>query len=62
MIGSYLHPQAGKVTFTASPLAVGGARAPSSPPPLLGQHSREILGWLGFSDQEVEGLQAAGVV
>ena len=61
MIGSYLHPQAGSVAFAASPLAVEGGRT-VAPPPLLGQHTREVLGWLGFSDREVEGLEAAGVV
>ena len=31
-------------------------------PPLLGQHSDEILSWLGASDEEIERWRAAGVV
>lgn len=62
MIGTYHHPQAGNVVFPTSPLAGDAGRRPSSPPPLLGQHTREVLGWLGFSDREVEGLEVAGVV
>ena len=33
-----------------------------SPPPLLGEHSRERLAALGLSDEEIERLAVAGVV
>jgi len=32
------------------------------PAPLLGQHSREILGQLGYSAREIEALAQGGVV
>ncbi|HEY3674101.1 MAG TPA: CoA transferase, partial [Acidimicrobiia bacterium] len=33
----------------------------AGPPPLLGQHSREVLAELGYSDAEVEYLRDRGV-
>jgi crotonobetainyl-CoA:carnitine CoA-transferase CaiB-like acyl-CoA transferase len=32
------------------------------PAPLLGQHNREVLSELGLSDQEIDDLEAAGVI
>lgn len=37
-------------------------RRANRPPPLLGQHSEEILRDAGYSDEEVENLKAAGVI
>lgn len=46
-----------------NPLNVEGLpRVPLSPPPSLGQHSREILGSLGFDDAAIDGLAARGVI
>ncbi|NYT81107.1 CoA transferase [Alcaligenaceae bacterium] len=57
------HPLAGSVPQVMSPLRF--ARAPlktDTPPPLLGQHTAEILGNLGFSSEEIEGLRQRKVV
>jgi alpha-methylacyl-CoA racemase len=35
---------------------------PSGPGPVLGEHTEEVLGTLGYSDEEVEALKAAGAV
>ena len=57
------HPGAGKVhlpgiaiKLRATPGRIG------SPPPRLGEHTEEVLGELGFSGEEVDGLRAKGVL
>ncbi|WP_188575669.1 CaiB/BaiF CoA transferase family protein [Azorhizobium oxalatiphilum] len=42
------------------PFAWDAASRPERPPPLLGEHTRAVLGELGFSAQECEGLVATG--
>jgi len=58
------HPLAGKVSLTRSPMRFSAtALDQERPPPLLGEHSDEILRTvLGFSAGEVEKLRADGVV
>lgn len=55
--------QLGGLTAVAPPLVVDGDRVPfRSPPPLLGEHSAEVLREAGFSAAEITGLVAEGVV
>jgi CoA:oxalate CoA-transferase len=55
------HPTAGALHLVASPIW-GATRRDPTPPPLLGQHTAEVLGELGRSNEEVEELAARGVV
>jgi crotonobetainyl-CoA:carnitine CoA-transferase CaiB-like acyl-CoA transferase len=58
------HPLAGRTAITATPIQLS-ATPPGEPtaPPLLGEHTREVLsGLLGLPDQEIERLRRAGVV
>jgi len=58
------HPLAGKVSLTRSPMRFSAtALEHERPPPLLGEHTDEVLRTvLGFSAGEVEKLRADGVV
>ncbi len=59
------HAEAGSVDLIASPLAQMSA-SPATirmPPPMLGEHNREVLhGLLGYSDERIEALRALGIV
>jgi crotonobetainyl-CoA:carnitine CoA-transferase CaiB-like acyl-CoA transferase len=50
------HPRAGTLPLLASPLG-----AATRPPPLLGEHTREVLEELGYTDDEIEALGASAI-
>lgn len=57
------HPTAGTVTMTGNPAKFSGTPgAMRSAPPLLGQHTGEILESLGYSDEKIGELREQGVV
>jgi len=58
------HPRAGRGRYVGSPIGLDGAgRGSRRPPPLLGQHTDEVLGeWLGLSPEQVAELRRGGVV
>ena len=58
------HPTAGKATVLEQPVRFRGlARGCASAPPLLGEHTNEILrGICKLSDEQVAALEASGVV
>ena len=58
------HPRAGRGRYVGSPIGLDGAgRGSHRPPPLLGQHTEEVLAeWLGLSGAEVADLRRGGVV
>lgn len=64
MVQELEHPKAGRIKVTGVPIQLG--RSPGSvrlPPPMLGQHTQEILReLLGMSEKEVEELRTHGIV
>lgn len=57
------HPSAGKIKQTGIPIKFSATPGSiDSPPPLLGQHSKEILLELGYSQDEVEALGQQEVI
>lgn len=63
MFPTVSHPVAGTVKLVGSPLHLDGSALPiRRPPPLLGQHSVEVLQECGFAREEIEGWLARGIV
>jgi crotonobetainyl-CoA:carnitine CoA-transferase CaiB-like acyl-CoA transferase len=58
------HPAAGAVTMVANPMKFSATPiAHETPPPLLGQHTREVLqGVLGLDAARLDALQGQGVI
>jgi crotonobetainyl-CoA:carnitine CoA-transferase CaiB-like acyl-CoA transferase len=55
------HPTAGPLDLVASPIWGPTSRAPSAPP-LLGEHTREVLEELGRSPEDVAALAERGII
>jgi crotonobetainyl-CoA:carnitine CoA-transferase CaiB-like acyl-CoA transferase len=64
MILSMEHPVAGEVKNIANPVRLDDSpMIDAAPPPMLGEHTREILSsLLGFSSDQLEELQGRGVI
>jgi crotonobetainyl-CoA:carnitine CoA-transferase CaiB-like acyl-CoA transferase len=57
------HPLAGRVPVVASPMRLSATPPQHGAPPILGQHTREVLAdVLGMRDAEIEALRRDGVV
>ncbi|RME74373.1 MAG: CoA transferase [Chloroflexi bacterium] len=57
------HPALGPVWSLGNPLRLGDTPPTYRlPPPMLGQHTEEVLGSLGYGPAELEALRAQGVV
>jgi crotonobetainyl-CoA:carnitine CoA-transferase CaiB-like acyl-CoA transferase len=63
MVVEYGHPELGSLALMGLPMRFSETQGrPGVRPPLLGEHTREILGELGYAAPSVEDLAARGVV
>lgn len=63
MVAEYEHPIMGTmrrfgelIQLSETPGRIGG------PPPRVGEHTREMMAWLGYSDNAIDGLQADDII
>ncbi|KAA9156341.1 CoA transferase [Amycolatopsis acidicola] len=61
LISAYRHPVTGDMEMAGRLMDFAGSRVPGRPP-LIGEHTREILTELGLGDVDVDALLEAGVV
>ena len=64
MLEQVYHPELGPIVVPSTPLRLHGTdKVATRPSPTIGQHNAEIYGgWLGLSEDEIAGLQAAGAI
>ncbi|HEY7589107.1 MAG TPA: CaiB/BaiF CoA-transferase family protein, partial [Thermoplasmata archaeon] len=56
------HPKAGAIRQFGPPFRCGEGRGPHAPPPMLGEHTQEVLLSLGYSAEKIDELRRAGVI
>jgi len=63
MVAELHHPKAGTIKVTGNPVKLSDTPGePSVAPPLLGQHTQEVLEGLGYSAKEIEELKQAKLI
>src|SRR6266852_1651572 len=56
------HPGRGRFKTVGCPLRLSDSPVNVEPPPLLGEHTAEVLGALGYAPEEIEELRSAGAI
>jgi formyl-CoA transferase len=56
------HPERGTFVTVGNPIRLSDNQVAVATSPLLGEHTKEILEWLGYSAKEVDSLRAEGTV
>ncbi|KDN44240.1 CoA-transferase family III [Tilletiaria anomala UBC 951] len=57
------HPRAGRIKIASPAVQYGESKMPvTRPPPVLGQHTDEVLAELAYSEDEVRALRQAGAI
>jgi formyl-CoA transferase len=56
------HPERGTFKTVGCPLKLSDSPVDVAPPPLLGEHTDEVLSGLGYSGREIAGMREAGTI
>jgi len=63
MTVQYDHPEVGPLTLMGQPIRFSDTQAPDAgPPPMLGQHTREVLCEVGYTDGDIADLHRRGII
>ena len=63
MIVEVSHPSGGSTRMPGNPIKLSDTHEDTfTPPPLVGQHNEEVFATLGLSHEEIEALQAKGII
>jgi formyl-CoA transferase len=56
------HPQRGSFVTVGCPIRLSDSPVEVRPSPLLGEHTDEILNWLGYDQARIQNLRSAGAI
>jgi formyl-CoA transferase len=63
MAAAMMHPRLGATEVVNTPINLSGvAKGVRSATPEAGEHTAEILRWAGYTDEEIDGMRAKGVI
>jgi crotonobetainyl-CoA:carnitine CoA-transferase CaiB-like acyl-CoA transferase len=62
MIQELDHPVEGRLLLVGSPFRLRGASPSPTPPPVLSQHTAEVLGDLGYDDEAMDTMRRERVI
>jgi len=59
---SLAHPRIGAIKVMSNPIKSNNMKVITDiPPPMLGEHTQEVLSWLGYSNEEITDLLRRGI-
>jgi len=59
---SLAHPRIGAIKVMSNPIKSNNMKVTTDiPPPMLGEHTQEVLSWLGYSNEEITDLLRRGI-
>jgi formyl-CoA transferase len=62
MIVEVDHPTRGRFLTVGNPIKLSASPTTITPSPLLGEHREQILGELGYSPEQIRGLEKDGAI